>query len=31
MKYNENDKGVTFVVIELCQLLQKLMGLSGKC
>lgn len=31
MKYNENDKGVTFVVIELCQPLQKHKGLSGKC
>lgn len=31
MKYNENDKGVTFIVTKLCQPLQKHKGLSGKC
>lgn len=31
MKYNENDKGVTFKVTKSCQPLQKQNGLSGKC
>lgn len=30
MKYNENDKGITFIVTKSCQLLQKQKGLGGK-